>query len=122
MNPGIQPVHRPAERRRTRRLDIRLPVELRVIRADGELIIRTMTRNVSAGGLYLELENADLAPGERGNAELSIPPADGVSSCPGRAAVPIEIVRIAPLADRPGNPAPRYALAARFLEPLRFSF
>lgn len=119
-----------AERRRAQRLEIRLPVEFRQCREDGDCIVRTVTHNVSAGGLYLELDRPDFKPGDCVEAELSIPAAEGVSPYPGRAAAQVEILRVTPLDDRRvrrtsprwGAAHSRYGLAARFLEPLRFSY
>jgi PilZ domain-containing protein len=111
-----------AERRTALRREIRLPVEFRQSRCDGDFIVRTVTRNVSAGGLYIELERPDFAPGDRVDAELSIPAAEGVSPYPGRATAHVEILRVIPLHNSGTGDHARYGLAARFLEPLRFSY
>lgn len=110
------------ERRRAQRLEIRLPVEFRQSRADGVYIVRTLTRNVSSGGIYLELDSAEFRPGDRLDVELAIPAADGVSPYPGRATSHAEILRVDPLEKRGKLDIRRYALAARFLEPLRFAY
>lgn len=123
MNPATNFTPDPAaERRRAQRLEIHLPIEFRQAREDGDFIVRTLTRNISSGGLYLELDRPDFKPGDRLEAELSIPAAEGVSPYPGRAAAQVEILRVIPLDDRPGAAHSRYGLAARFLEPLRFSY
>jgi hypothetical protein len=111
-----------AERRLAQRLEIHLPIEFRQAREDGDFIVRTLTRNISSGGLYLELDRPDFKPGDRVEAELSIPAAEGVSPYPGRATALVEILRVTPLDDRPGAAHSRHGLAARFLEPLRFSY
>ncbi len=110
------------ERRRAQRLEIRLPVEFRQSRADGVYVVRTVTRNVSSGGFYLELDSAEFRPGDRLDVEMAIPAADGVSPYPGRATTHAEILRVDPLEKRGELDIRRYALAARFLEPLRFSY
>ncbi|HKQ49747.1 MAG TPA: PilZ domain-containing protein [Phycisphaerae bacterium] len=123
VNPATKSITDPAaERRRDQRLEIGLPVEFRHAREDGDVIVRTLTRNISSGGLYLELDRSDFQPGDRVEAELSIPAAEGVSPYPGRATVQLEILRVTPLDDRRGAAHSHYGLAARFLEPLRFSY
>ena len=123
VNPATNAAPDPAaERRRDRRLEVPLPIEFRLARDEGDLIVHTVTRNISSGGLYLELDSPDFKPGDRVDVELSLPAAEGVSPYPGRAAVQVEILRVTPLDDRRGAAHSRYGLAARFLEPLRFSY
>lgn len=110
------------DRRRHQRLDLHLPVEFRQHRPDGEYVLRTITRNVGTGGLYFELDSADFQPGDRLDVELTLPPAEGVSPYPGRAATEAEILRIDPIHEKDTPAIRRYGLAARFLEPLRFSY
>lgn len=112
----------PSERRRHQRLEIRLPVEFRQSRDDGAYIVRTISQNVGTGGLYFELDSADFRPGDRLDVELTIPAAEGVSPYPGRATTQAEILRVDPIQERGTLAIRRFGLAARFLEPLRFSY
>ncbi len=107
------------DRRTHRRLEIRLPVECRALRGDSTHIVRTLTNNVSTGGLYLELDAADFSEGERIDIEIALPPAEGVSPYPGKARCQAEVVRVRELG---ANTTARYGIAARFLDRLRMSF
>lgn len=111
-----------AERRSQRRLSIRLPVEIRKETTGLRQLIRTVTRNVSSGGLYLELDAAEYRPHDRLHLELTLPPAEGVSPYEGRAACTAEVTRVQPIPnDRTGS-IERFGIAARFLDRLRFSY
>lgn len=107
------------DRRTYRRLDIRLPVECRVLRGDTTHLVRTITRNISTGGLYLELDAPDFAEGDRLDVELVLPPSEGVSPYPGRANCRAEVVRVREIG---ATTAARFGIAARFLSRLRMSF
>ncbi len=110
----------PAERRAHRRLDVRLPVELRSLDRPESPVVRATTRNISTGGLYFELDRPDFSTGHRVNVTLSIPPAEGVSAFHGTAICGAEIVRCDPSNDdsRTGS----FGVAARFLEDLRLRY
>jgi PilZ domain len=110
------------DRRTSRRLELRLPVELRMAGDDASTIVRTITRNISTGGLYLELDRADFSPGDRLQVELTVPPAEGVSPYPGRATCTAEVVRCTPLAANTETRIERIGVAARFLDRLRITY
>lgn len=101
------------------RLAMRLPVELRSLDDPESSIIRTVTRNVSTGGIYLELGGPEFTPGQRIGVRLRIPAAEGVSAYPGMITCDAEVLRCSPH-PRSGSPA-RYGLAARFLDKLRIT-
>lgn len=111
-----------AERRKHRRLDVRLPVECRRDNGDHPLVVRTLTENVSAGGLYLELDSQDFAPGEQLGATMTIPPAEGVSPYAGRIACQAEVIRVDHPAPSPKTKSRRYGVAVRFLDRLRIDY
>jgi len=111
-----------SERRKHRRLGIRLPVECRRDAGDRPLVVRTLTQNVSAGGLYLELDSQDFAPGEHLGATMTIPPAEGVSPYAGRIACQAEVIRVDHPAPSPKTKSPRYGIAVRFLDRLRINY
>lgn len=110
------------DRRGSRRLELRLPVELRMADGEASTLIRTITRNISTGGLYFELDRADFSPGDRLNIELTVPPAEGVSPYPGRATCMAEVVRCTPLAADSKTNLDRVGIAARFLDRLRITY
>ncbi len=110
------------ERRAHRRLDIRLPVECRKEGEDVRHLVRTITQNVSSGGMYIEMDAADFQPGDRLRVVLTIPPAEGVSVYQGRASCVSEVIRILPMPDRLKGAVQRFGIAARFLDQLRLSY
>ncbi len=110
------------DRRTSRRLELRLPVELRMAGDDAATLVRTITRNISTGGLYLELDRADFSPGDRLLIELTVPPTEGVSPYPGRATCTAEVVRCTPLAANSETRIERMGIAARFLDRLRITY
>ncbi|MHC4442496.1 MAG: PilZ domain-containing protein [Planctomycetota bacterium] len=117
------------ERRQYRRLPIRLPLEFFAKEAEGEDVLRTVTRDVSTNGLYFELPlfkgvstpklNSLL------NVELTVPPGDGYFPYVGRVTSVAEVVRCEPLpvsADSQSEVPPRIGIGARFQEPLKLVF
>ena len=109
-----------AERRAHRRLEIRLPVELRRLGEVDGAIVRSITTNISTGGMYLELDRPDFAPGDRMSVQLTIPPAEGVCPYAGEATCEAEVLRCSRLTPR--SAIARYGLAARFLYRLRITY
>ncbi len=109
------------ERRADRRLDIRLPVECSRECGGNGPRVRTITRNVGRGGLYLELDGPDFSVGEHLRLELTIPPAEGVSTSQGKAITIAKVLRVT--AGEPASPGAvrRFGVAAQFLRRLRLS-
>lgn len=114
-----------ADRRRFRRLGLRLPVILRRRRETGEIIVlRGVTRDVSTSGFYIETEDAnaagaDIHPGESLDLDLTLPPADGVSAYEGRATAIAEVIRVEPIA---GDTPRRLGIAGVFREPIKLEY
>jgi c-di-GMP-binding flagellar brake protein YcgR len=117
------------DKRQHRRLAIRLPLEYRLQGEGDEPKVRTVTKNISTGGVYFEL---DLLDGMKEpevnhqlNIDLTVPPGDGHSPYQGKISSVAEIVRCRKL-DRPSalkkHTHPRLGIAARFSKPLRLSF
>jgi hypothetical protein len=96
-----------------------LPVECRRIGPTPAVVVRTITQNVSTGGLYLELDQPDFEPGDRLNIELTIPPAEGVGPYTGRAACTAEVLRVEPVDGPAAGQSRRFGIAARFLDRLQ---
>jgi hypothetical protein len=89
---------------------------------DGPHVVRTITQNISTGGMYLELDSADFQPGDRLDIELTVPAAEGVSSNEGRARCTAEVLRVPPVRDGAKGAVKRYGVATRFLNRLRISY
>lgn len=116
--PETAAIGRP-ERRRDRRLPLRLPIECRRRDAGRTTIVRTVSRNICPGGMQFELDGPDFDVGDRIDVDISVPAGEGVSDQSGRVACRAEIIRVAPL---DGRADARLGLAARFLDRLRLSF
>jgi hypothetical protein len=110
------------ERRAHRRIGVRLPAELRREGQGEALIVRTITQNVSTGGVYLELDSPDFHVGDRLHVELTVPPAEGVSPYPGRAVSDAEVIRVTPVPTTAPRLARRFGVAAHFLDRLHIHY
>ena len=111
----------PTDRRRHRRLAIRLPVECLIGEKTAGSPLRAMTHNISAGGVYFDAPPGVLQPGAGVELVVTVPPGEGYSPYAGRVRGPAEIVRVEPLASHP-NGMERVGVAARFREELQLSF
>jgi len=121
------------ERRKHRRLAIRLPVECC---ARGQIrgrVIRGTTANVSSGGLYFEVELDDvhrhrflddvLGQDRLLEVELTVPPGEGHFPYEGHVRSAVEIVRREELTAAGGEGGHRrVGLAGRFHDPLKLTF
>jgi len=117
------------EKRQHRRLAIGLPLEYYPKHLGKERALRTVTRNISTGGLYFEADLLDSAPAPEVNSllkvELTVPPGDGYFPYEGRVTSVAEVLRCEALPHaQPGwaGGTPRVGVAARFREPLRLAF
>lgn len=117
------------ERRQHRRLSIRLPLECIPVREGRERALRTVTTNISTGGVYFELDLMEGVPVPEVDSvlamELTVPPGDGHFPYEGRVSSVAQVVRHDVLAqanrgqgERPG----RIGVATRFQEPLKLAF
>jgi hypothetical protein len=117
------------EKRHHRRLNIRLPLEFCTADISHNDKIRTVTQNISTGGVYFEL---DLMRGMRApclysrlDVDLVIPPGDGYFPYQGKLSSEAEVVRCQTLknsqVDR-NNGHNRVGIAARFRKPLKLAF
>lgn len=120
------------ERREHRRLNIRLPVEYRPTKQNVNRAIRTVTENISTGGVYCEMDVLEgITPPQVGSiweVELIVPPGDGYFPYHGRATGLAEVIRAceppSPTADSPTETFSqrRIGVAARFRKPLKLAF
>jgi hypothetical protein len=117
------------ERRQHRRLSIRLPLEYSASADNGQRTLRTISSNISTGGVYFELDVIDGAPIPRLNSvlnvALTVPPGDGYFPYEGEVTGTARVVRCDPLesstSSPPDTPA-RLGIAARFCQPLKLAF
>ncbi len=120
------------DRREHRRLNIRLPVEYRPVPQNGGQAIRTVTENISTGGVYCEMDMLEgVTPPQVGSVwevELTVPPGDGYFPYHGRASSMVEVIRWYEPASTltasscDSQPLRRIGIAARFREPLKLAF
>lgn len=109
---------RAAERREHRRMDLQFPVELRELQKTCNPI-RTRTSNVSTGGVYVELDDCQWVIGDRIRIDMTVPPAEGVSSETGRASCDAVVVRREQLPSKNDN---RLGIGLRFEDRLKLTF
>ncbi|MFH1616077.1 MAG: PilZ domain-containing protein [Planctomycetota bacterium] len=106
-----------AERRKHRRLPIRLNVSWQRIGPHGQRYYSGQTINVSTGGLLLETASSEMKKGDLVNIELSVPPTEGLLEYGGRVSSFAKILRVAPschlFAGNDQN-TQRYGVAMRF--------
>lgn len=108
---------------------IQLPMECYPCAEGPEKAVRTVTGNISTGGVYFEMDLFDEvprpAPQDRLHVELTVPPGDGHFPYEGRVTGEAEIIRCDPVRgaapSRPDLP-PRVGVAARFGEPLKLLY
>ncbi len=110
------------ERRRHRRLEIRLPLQYCSANDASRNVCRTVTCNISTGGAYFETDDQDICPGMLLDLELSVPPGEGYSPYQGQITAVGEVVRI----DEPHMPPAVgvrcVGVAARFRQGLKLAF
>lgn len=108
------------EKRAHRRLDIRLPLEYRKREGVRSKPLRTMTINVSTGGVYFETTDEDIRLGDILEFELGIPPGDSRFPLPGKIANKGKVIRTAAIDDQEGETEmpsyTRFGVAAQFQE------
>lgn len=130
-DPGIEGDPSGAERRRHRRLAIRLPVEC--CRKGQEGVLRAVTANISTGGVYFETElmngNCQTLEGcspegdDLLELELTIPPGEGHFPYERRVRSVLRVVRREEIpVDGGGGSHGRVGVAGCFREPLKFGF
>jgi len=121
------------ERRKHRRLAIRLPLECCPKGQGREQTIRAVTANISTGGVYFEAEvlngnrrslsGESLGDKDLLELELTIPPGEGHFPYERQVRSVVQIVR---REDLPADAGPeghgRIGVAGRFNEPLKFAF
>ncbi len=113
------------ERRKHRRLDVRLPLEYRREGAGRGGVSRTMTVNVSTGGLYFETAAEDMRIGDKVQMELGVP--EGEERFPRHSKITTggQVVRVNSLegANKGGGPEyPRYGVGVEFQQGFKLAF
>jgi hypothetical protein len=108
------------ERRKHRRIGIRLPLECTATMGDRQVTCRTVTHDISSGGLCFEAESDEFPLSATFNLELGIPPGDGHSPYPGRVRGTGQVVRVEQVRES-GSPT-RFRIAAQFNKPLKLVF
>ena len=113
----------PPERRKHRRLQMRLPLEFRRVNELSAGQYHSVTRDVSTGGIYFETGLDDLQKGELLDIEMTIPPGEGHFPYQGRVSSVARVVRTAKSSASAGRTAnPRMGVGAAFRESFKLSF
>lgn len=110
------------ERRRHRRLDIRLPLQYCPVNDSGVNVCRTVTRNISTGGVYFETDDLELKAGMMIDLDLTVPPGEGYSPYQGHVTSLGEVIRVDDLGPSANANTRRVGVATRFRDNLRLSF
>ncbi len=114
-----------ADRRKHRRLAIRLPIEYRILDLEEPPIERTVSRDISSGGICFETASDQIRVGTTLDVELIVPPGDGYFPYAGRVSSQTEVVRVEPApVERDGTEATpqRFRIAARFTDAPKLNF
>jgi len=113
------------ERRAHRRLKINLPLVCSPMGSEPGTAYRTVSIDVSSGGVYFEADADGFETGMTLDVEFGVPPGDGHFPYPGRVRGLGEVVRMEKLPgdQQPdGGPPTRFGIATRFREPLELVF
>lgn len=103
------------ERRQHRRLQIQLPVEFYPESQGRQAACRTITKDISSGGIYFEVDGEPLKKGTRVHLELTVPPGAHFPY-EGRVKSTADVVRIEriqPADDHADAPSARFGIGAR---------
>jgi hypothetical protein len=106
-----------SEKRKHFRLSARLPMDV-LIPTACDRILRRISSNVSAGGVYFQAHPEDgVSPGQQINLRISVPPAVGRIPWPGVIEGEAKVLRV----ERLTNCSDRLGVACTFTQPLQFA-
>jgi hypothetical protein len=107
-----------SEKRRHFRLAARLPMDVLMPASSNDRVLRRISTNVSAGGVYFQAHTDDgVSPGQQINLRISVPPAVGRMPWPGTIEGEARVLRVEPLT----NANDRLGVACIFTQPLQFA-
>ena len=108
------------ERRKHRRMAIRLPIECVSSSEGHQVTYRTITADISSDGVCFEADGNEFRIRTPLEIELGVPPGDGHSPYAGRVRGTGRVVRV----DRTNGDAAhaKYRIAAHFSKPLKLVF
>jgi hypothetical protein len=107
-----------SEKRKHFRLAAQLPLVVLLPEKTDNRMIRRISTNVSAGGVYFQTHAKDgVAPGQQINLRIAVPPAIGRFESEGVLEGEATVVRVEPLK----NSSERMGVACEFTRPLQFA-
>lgn len=112
------------ERRRHRRLPIKIPLSCSKVGSRGEKARKGLTVNVSPGGLYFQTRTATFKDGSLVRVELSIPPTTGVLELGGTISSFAKVLRTHRIQDSHTSTvlsSSKYGVALEFCQSPKFS-
>jgi hypothetical protein len=109
------------ERRKHRRLPIKLSILCRKVGVPGEEFLKGSTLNVSTGGLFFQTDNRDLRKGDLLNVELDVPPTSGLLELGGTISSFGRVLRIGEMGDWQEDVLEEYGVAMEFCQSPKFS-
>jgi len=113
-----------AEKRTHRRLRIHLPVEYHLAGSSRLKISRTVTVNISTGGVYFETTADDIKPEDRLALELNLNQDDDRIPPHSRISTVAKVLRVTTIPEKNKDKPSfnRYGIAAKFEQPLKLTF
>ncbi|MCK5271982.1 MAG: PilZ domain-containing protein [Sedimentisphaerales bacterium] len=112
------------EKRRYRRLDIRLPLDFHPENINRGNLWHTVTQNVSTGGAYFETTLDNINMGDRLSLALGVNPQDQRFPPEGKITSVGEVVRVKTIDGKSSGEGPavtRYGVGLKFVQPLKIS-
>ena len=113
------------EKRSYRRLDMRLPLEYHNPKSKECPFLRSMTKNVSTGGLFFVTTDESLKTGDTLAFELGIPEGDNRFPKNGTISTTGKVIRLTTVTEKSDNgsaPLKRFGVAACFQEGFKLEF
>ena len=110
-----------AEKRKHRRLAIRLGILCRKVGVPGEEFLKGSTLNVSTGGLFFHTTSGNIKSGDLLNVELDVPPTSGLLELGGTISSYGRVLRIGEIENSGSNLRDGYGVAVEFCKSPKFS-
>lgn len=108
------------ERRRHRRIPLRLSVTCRKAGGPDEKKYAGSTINVSPGGMLIEMREIEIAAGQVLTVEMIVPPTEGLLEFGGSFSIYARVLRRGQAANPVSRSESVYSLAVEFCQPPRF--
>jgi hypothetical protein len=109
-----------AEKRKHRRLLIKLNILCWKVGIQGEEILKGTTLNVSTGGVFFQTTTSNLNKGDLLNVKLDVPPKSGLLEFGGTMSSFGRVLRTKHIGDSTVNKGEKYGVAVEFCQSPKF--